>query len=134
MEGFFRDIQLLIRFYGCRIFDVPEPIIDNRHIFYVKSGGRGADAKGVYNQATGEFTLLAGSVLANGVVPSYKCPSRPAFIKEHCHNENGSMVLSHDVVMQSPSGASGIVLGRSSNGKVDFVDAEGRTLKTVYDI
>lgn len=42
--------------------------------------------------------------------------------------ENGQIILQHDVPMVSPSGASGIILGRPSNGWDDWKDADGNKL------
>ena len=44
---------------------------------------------------------------------------------------NGEIVLWHDVAVDSPSGASGLVLGRPSNGWADWTDAEGHSLNSV---
>jgi hypothetical protein len=37
--------------------------------------------------------------------------------------------LAQDYTFDSPSTAAGVLLGRSSNGRVEWKDAEGRTLK-----
>ena len=57
--------------------------------------------------------------------------SRDLFIKEHCKIDKGQIVLLHDVPFDSPSGASGFVLGRPSNGWDDWKDAEGKKLSEI---
>ena len=85
-----------------------------------------------YDEATKKFVLLKGSILASDVVNSYKpINNRNKFIKEHCKNENGQITLQNDVPFNSPSGASGYVLGRPSNGWDDWKDAEGKKLSEV---
>jgi uncharacterized protein DUF4357 len=41
--------------------------------------------------------------------------------------------FSQDYTFGSPSTASAIVLGRSSNGRTDWKDASGRTLKQLQE-
>ena len=42
--------------------------------------------------------------------------------------DNGTYRLGRDVLFRSPSGASDVVLGRSSNGWIEWRDSAGRTL------
>ena len=71
-------------------------------------------------------------LLATEVVNSFKSiASRDLFIKEHCKKEKGQIVLLHDVPFDSPSGASGFVLGRPSNGWDDWKDADGKKLSEI---
>lgn len=135
MEVFFRDIELLAEFYGCHIFSISKekPENSHRHLFFVKSDDRPAHGTGYYDESSGKFVLLKGCVLAAQAVDSYTgVESRKKFIEENCRTINGEIVLQHDVALDSPSGASGKILGRPSNGWVDWTDAEGRTLKSVY--
>lgn len=132
MEVFFRDIQLLSRFYGCGIFEAPKPQEHTEHLFYVKATDRPAQGTGFYNEQECKFILLAGSILATEVVKSFKSTiSRDLFIKEHCKKEKGQIILQNDVPFDSPSGASGFVLGRPSNGWDDWKDAEGKKLSEI---
>lgn len=129
MEVFFRDIQLLCKFYGCCIFEASQPEVNLQHLFYAKSTERLARGVGYYNESEGKFVLMAGSILATEAVNSFKSTvARNQFIKEQCKKEKGQIILLHDVPFDSPSGASGYVLGRPSNGWDDWKDAEGRKL------
>ena len=40
-----------------------------------------------------------------------------------------TQVTDHDYTFNSPSTAAGVMLGRSANGRVEWKDATGRTLK-----
>lgn len=132
MEVFFRDIQLLTRFYGCSIFDTPVAKPQPEHLFYVHATDRPATGVGFYDENAKQFVLVKGSVIANEVVTSFKpIAARDKFIKEHCKIDKGQIVLQHDVPMDSPSGASGIILGRPSNGWDDWKDADGNKLGRV---
>lgn len=134
MEAFFRDIVFLAEFYGCRVFSAPKSQQStDRHIFRVgNNGDRPSSGSGYFDQASGKFVLLKGSRLASETTGSYKNAKRPQFIAEHCKTVDNAIILSHDVEFDSPSGAAGMVLGRSENGWVSWTDAEGRTLASVY--
>ena len=132
MEVFFRDIQLLSRFYGCGIFDKPQLKPNPNHLFYVKATDRPAQGSGYYDEVTKQFVLLKGSILATEIVNSFKpVSSRNKFIEEHCKNDKGQIILQHDVPFNSPSRASGFVLGRPSNGWGDWKDNDGKKLSEV---
>ncbi len=132
MEVFFRDIQLLTRFYGCGIFDVPVAKPQSKHLFYVRATDRPAEGIGYYDENAKQFVLVKGCIIANGVVASYKPKAaREKFIKEYCKTDKGQIVLQSDVPIESPSGASGIVLGRPSNGWDDWKDSDGNKLGNI---
>lgn len=132
MEVFFRDIQLLTRFYGCGIFDAPVAKPHPEHLFYVHATDRPAEGIGYYDECSKQFVLVKGSVIASEVVSSFKATAaRQKFIKEHCKTDKGRIVLQHNVPMDSPSGASGIILGRPSNGWDDWKDSDGNKLGSV---
>lgn len=132
MEVFFRDIQLLTRFYGCGIFDAPVAKPHPEHLFYVHATDRPAEGIGYYDECSKQFVLVKGSMIASEVVSSFKATAaRQKFIKEHCKTDKGRIVLQHNVPMDSPSGASGIILGRPSNGWDDWKDSDGNKLGSV---
>ena len=134
MEVFFRDIQLLTRFYGCGIFDAPVAKPQSEHLFYVHATDRPAEGIGYYDENLKQFVLVKGCIIASQVVPSFKSvASRQSFIDEHCKTDKGQIILQHDVPMDSPSGASGIILGRPSNGWDDWKDADGNKLGNVIE-
>lgn len=130
MEVFFRDIQFLARFYGCKVFDAPErPHEEDLHYFFVHTEDRPCNGKAYFDETQNKLFLVKGSILANSTVPSYKpVASRQKFIEEHCTTIDGQITLREDVPFDSPSGASGYVLGRPSNGWSDWTDEEGKKL------
>jgi len=135
MEVFFRDIQLLCKFFGCYIFEIAKKETHSEHMFFVKSSDRPAQGTGFYDEKEGKFILIIlmeGSLLATEVVKSFKSiASRDLFIKEHCKKDKGQIILLHDVSFESPSGASGFVLGRPSNGWDDWKDSDGKKLSEI---
>ena len=129
MEVFFRDIQMLSKFYGCGIFEAAKQETRSEHMYYVKASDRPAQGTGFYDEQSGKFILLEGSLLATEVVKSFKSStSRELFINDHCKKDKGQIILLHDATFESPSGASSFVLGRPSNGWDDWKDADGKKL------
>lgn len=41
--------------------------------------------------------------------------------------------LTQDYTFNSPSTAAGVLLGRSANGRIEWSDAQGRTLKEIQE-
>jgi hypothetical protein len=46
---------------------------------------------------------------------------------------SSEFAFNQDYVFSSPSTAAGVVLGRSSNGRTEWKDSQGRTLKTIQE-
>ena len=127
MDGFFEDVKFLTSFIGCAIFDVNKP--KEEHLFFAKS--HNCDAKGFYH--TNGFTVIKGSVLAKAVVPSFKWKEkRQQLLEQYAVNKGERLVIDSDITFASPSTASMFVLGRPSNGWVDWKDNDGQTLDSVY--
>lgn len=128
MDEFFEYVKFLAAFSGCNIFEISQQKAE--HLFYTK-GSRGCDAKGFYN--SNGFTVLRGSVIASGVVPSFKWKEkRDILIKEYVSLENGEFIMNLDMTFPSPSTAAVFVLGRPSNGWTDWKDKDGNTLDSIY--
>lgn len=129
MQNFFDDIVLLANFFGVRIFDsAPIAKEEERHLFYAVATERPANGTGYIDKSTGKFVIMKGSRLAFKTVPSFKCKVRTEIIEKFCKVVGEDIILQRDCPMDSPSGASGLILGRPSNGKADWKDAEGKTL------
>ena len=92
---------------------------------------RGITAEG-YEDAEG-FVVLAGSQAARDAVPSahrYLVTLRDSLKERGVIAADGDgFKLSQDYTFDSPSTAAGVLLGRSSNGRVEWKDAQGTTLK-----
>ncbi len=128
MDEFFEYVKFLAAFSGCNIFEISQQKAE--HLFYTK-GSRGCDAKGFYN--SNGFTVLRGSVIASGVVPSFKWKEkRDILIKEYVSLENGKFIMNSDMTFPSPSTAAVIVLGRPANVWTDGKDKDGNTYDSIY--
>lgn len=130
MDDFYEDMKFLTAFLGCNIFNSTELKTDN-NIHYFMMSARGGDAKGYYGDEG--FTILKGSVMAESETASYHAKdSRRKFLDTHTIKKDGKIVLAADYTTQSPSTASKLVCGRSSNGWREWKDVQGKTLDEVY--
>lgn len=128
MEEFVENVKVLMSALGYKVL-IPAPkATDNTVYLYCK--GAGANAKGFVS--SGGFTVLKGSVISTHTVPSMEVHAkaqyklRNAMIKEGIIKDN---VFVHDYEFTSPSAASTLVLGRSSNGNADWKNIDGTKLK-----
>ena len=128
MDEFFEDAKFLPSFTGCNIFEISQPKA-TENLFYIKR--RGCEAKGFYS--SNGFTVQKGSVIAKTVVPSFGWKDkRNEMLQEHTVAEGEHLVLTSDKTFSSPSTAAMFVLGRPSNGWMDWKDNDGNTLDSVY--
>jgi hypothetical protein len=100
-----------------------------QELFYCK--GPGALATGVYTEEG--FVVLNGSTARRDSVPSIVGYSEERFRQRLLDEqvvkvEGTSLVFTKDFLFKSPSRAALAVLGRSSNGWVEWKDKDGRTL------
>ena len=128
MDEFFEAAKFLASFIGCNIFEISQPKA-TENLFYIKR--RGCEAKGFYS--SNGFTVQKGSVIAKTVVPSFGWKDkRNEMLQEYTVAEGEHLVLTSDKTFSSPSTAAMFVLGRPSNGWMDWKDNDGNTLDSVY--
>lgn len=96
--------------------------------------GKGVAATGF--EATQGFVVKAGSRAVSASVPSMQQHVRAMFDLREELIGNGVLAFdvdgyrfSQDYVFTSPSTAAAVVLGRSANGRIEWKDAVGHTLK-----
>ena len=101
--------------------------------------GKGVVAHGF--ESTQGFVVKQGSQAVAEFVPSMKqhfprtCDFRQTLIDNGVLVKEGETYrFSQDYVFSSPSSATDIVLGRSSNGRIEWKDAQGRTLKALQEM
>jgi hypothetical protein len=80
---------------------------------------------------------MAGSQAVTRTVPSihrYLIEFRDSLIQKGIFvPEKDFLRLSQDYTFNSPSTAAGIMLGRSANGRIEWQDKQGRTLKAIQE-
>jgi len=104
-------------------------------IFRIQNAKAGVDAQA--QQIDGEFTLLAGSIVVaawHGVgkatstikaYASYRAQHERLLADSAIMVENGVGRVTRDIVFPSPSTAGAVSLGRSCNGRREWVSPEG---------
>lgn len=133
LEEFIEYAKIIMGVLGHKVF---EPLIDIESstdgrsdtgtsantVFYIEK--RGANARAV--QTADGFIILSGSVISRDASPA--CPESALNARtkyKEVISEN--MVLLKNVPFKTPSGAASFVLGRSSNGNVEWTTEQGIT-------
>jgi hypothetical protein len=100
--------------------------------------GKGVRANG--HDAPQGFIVRSGSMAASGLTPSlikhfpYVERARTDLLASSVLNPDGELMrFTQDYTFSSPSMASTIVLGRAINGRTEWKDGEGRTLKSLQE-
>ncbi|MCQ2011183.1 GIY-YIG nuclease family protein [Sporolactobacillus sp. STSJ-5] len=132
MEEFIENAKLLMSVLGHKVL---EPAISNHNIqenndYYSIRAARGADAKG--KPVADGFAVTKGSTVAVHVVssmPSSLKKLRNKLISEGAIDENYR--FTEDRIFSSPSLAATIVMGRNANGRTEWKNKDGQTLKSV---
>lgn len=132
----FETGQTLLATLGYPIFDpVAKPVatvVKAEGLFYCK--GPGANGRGLYTPEG--FVVLKGSTGRKENVPSIAGTSlerlRLRLVESGVVRENGdSMVFEKDHLFRSPSMAAVALLGRTTNGWIDWKTQDGQTLDAV---
>lgn len=132
-KGFLTEMLLCFPVLGLGVFMLPTIEQKPGSVLYLKAKGIGA-----LGAATPQgFVVRSGSRAVRD-----EAPSCSASIKEQraALIENGVMQPSgggyhfvQDYLFSSPSTASCVVLGRSSNGRTEWKTKDGKTLKSIQD-
>lgn len=143
MEAFIDHLHVILPVLGIDAIKVrlepgpTTPIAERSPMFELKNAKRGVLAKG--QRVGGEFLMHEGSTIVgswDGTGTTESTERAYAALREK-HAEliaDGSIVvqgpvgtLTRDVPFRSPSGAGAVALGRSCNGRISWVTAEGLT-------
>jgi hypothetical protein len=135
-ETFLDEMLVIYPLLGIDAFTPPSASSETAALLYLK--GRGIEAKG--RDASEGFIVYAGSRAAKGEVPSlhaYVRKQRADLIASGVLaadvTSGGAYTLEQDYTFASPSTAAAVMLGRSANGRIEWKDQDGRTLKSLQD-
>jgi hypothetical protein len=133
MAEFFGNLKLLVGALGYRLF---EPLTDEGPTDrYSISAARGAHATGT---TTNEgFVVLKGSKASGAPVPSTPEPvlrMRQKLIDSGVLQPDGdALSFTSNHLFSSPSAAAAVVLGRSANGRIEWKNDQGMSLKDIEE-
>ncbi len=137
MEVFLQHMLGMLPVLGVHAFEEP-PQAPAASASELMCTGKGLEARGY--EATQGFVVKAGSQAAGQVAPSLLEHFAGTVAKRQelidlgvLHPQGSDYVFSQDFAFSSPSLASSVVLGRSSNGRMDWKDAQGRSLKSLQE-
>jgi len=145
MDYFVAQLQIVLPVLGLNVIRVrPSRVaasvrveVAESPVFHLRNAKARVDARA--QQIDGEFTMLEGSALVASWHGLGKAEStRKAYASYRARHEQllaegaividdaGAARLTRDVVFSSPSTAGAVALGRSCNGRVEWVSADGR--------
>lgn len=132
-ESFLADLLLCLPVVGVSLFEKTKVTTTKGGDLLLKA--KGIDARGV--DSPEGFVVRAGSTAVKSEVPSihaYLVDLRRTLVKTGVLADAGEMFrLAQDYTFNSPSTAAGVLLGRSANGRIEWKDAKGRSLKEIQN-
>jgi hypothetical protein len=137
MDVFLDNILGILPVLGIQAFEQSPLKSAKRQTPLLTCQGRGVTASG--HDTPQGFVVRAGSFAAKDEVPSLRefphvIELRGDLLKSGVLVFDGDKRrFTQDYTFSSPSLASAVVLGRSSNGRTDWKDASGRTLKELQE-
>lgn len=132
-EGFLADVLLCLPVVGVNLFEKSKATGPRGHDLLLK--GKGIEARGV--DSPEGFVVRAGSTAVKTEVPSihaYMTDVRRTLVKTGVLADAGDVFkFTQDYTFNSPSTAAGVLLGRTANGRFEWKDAKGNSLKEIQE-
>lgn len=139
MQVFLENMLGMLPVLGIHAFEQTVPMSAAVADTLLACRGKGVSASGY--EATQGFVVKAGSQAVGESVPSMQQHVRGMFDLRQELIGNGVLqrdgdhyCFTQDYVFSSPSTAAAVILGRSANGRVEWKDAGGRTLKELQGL
>jgi hypothetical protein len=133
VEVFLDEMLLCFPVLGLSIFEKPAAAAPTASLLHLV----GKDAEGVGYVSTQGFVVRAGSRARSSEVPSihqYLTDKRKELVGLGVLTaQGGALVLAQDYLFDSPSTAAGVLLGRSANGRIEWKNEQGQTLKSIQE-
>ena len=122
MDEYLENARTLLHVMGYAVF--AEPRDADKTVREMRCFGNGAEAAGHFS--TGGFTVLRGSLVSDHESQSFMTRARGYYELKRKLEESGVIKkrkFTVDYEFRSPSAAASVVLGRSANGKKEWVIA-----------
>lgn len=133
MEGYLSEMLVVLPLVGVVAFEALErqAPVGQRLIL------NGKDAKGTGNDTSEGFVVFEGSLARGDEVPSIGVGTtrlRTRLVAEGVLVPEGeSLRFTKPHLFDAPSTAAAVLLGRSANGRIEWKDEQGRTLKEAQE-
>ena len=132
-EAFLADLLLCLPVVGVTFFDKPRATVPRKRDLVLHA--KGIEARG-YEGVDG-FVVREGSLAIKSEAPSiqpFLTQLRSTLRAKGVLADAGEVLrLTQDYTFGSPSTAAGVLLGRSSNGRLEWKDGKGRTLREIQE-
>jgi hypothetical protein len=135
-ENYLADLLLCLPVLGYTFFEsaaAPDATVPTRARLYLKAKGIRAEG----HESPAGFVVRSGAQAVKEETASihdFLSNLRAELIRQGVLRDAGKhYLLTQDYTFFSPSNAAGVLLGRASNGRVEWQTAEGRTLKSIQD-
>lgn len=128
MEEFIDNIKVLLSAMNYRVLTPVPKASDDTQYLYCKSSS--AEGKGFVS--AGGFTVLKGTKISDHTVASFESRGKAYWKLRNKLIEDGVIAdrcFTRDYEFSAPSAASAVILGRTSNGNVDWKTCEGICLR-----
>ncbi|MDP2031226.1 MAG: GIY-YIG nuclease family protein [Thiobacillus sp.] len=139
MQVFLENMLGMLPVLGIHAFEQAAPMAATVAQTVLTCRGKGVTASGY--EATQGFVVKSGSQAVGESVPSMQQHVRGMFdLRQELigngvlQREGDHFLYAQDYVFSSPSTAAAVVLGRSANGRIEWKDAGGRTLKELQGL
>ena len=134
-DAFLADILLCLPVVGVSFFEKSKALSNKRKDSALLLHAKSIEARGA-DEAEG-FIVFAGSRAVKKETPSihaYMSQLRKTLIEKGVLEDAGDTYrVTQDYTFDSPSTASGVLLGAASNGRTAWKDASGRTLREMQE-
>lgn len=138
MQVFLENMLGMLPVLGIHAFEQAAPMVATVAQTMLTCRGKGISASGY--EANQGFVVKSGSQAVGESVPSMQQHVRGMFDVRQELIGNGVLqragdhfLFAQDYVFSSPSTAAAVVLGRSANGRIEWKDDSGRTLKALQE-
>ncbi|MEI7461794.1 MAG: GIY-YIG nuclease family protein [Pirellula sp.] len=133
VESFLLDVLSIFPLLGLGVFEKTETTSKPGELLFIEA--KGIKATG-YEDPKG-FVVIKGSQLVKDEVPSihaYMTTLRKDMLEQGVISANGNAnVFNQDYVFNSSSTAAGVIQGRTANGRKDWKNKEGKTLREIQE-
>ena len=138
MQVFLDNMLGMLPVLGIHAFEQASSVAATKKNALLTCKGKGVSANGY--EATQGFVVKAGSQATGETVPSMQQHVRGMYdLRQELINngvleaDNGNFKFAQDYAFNSPSTAAAVVLGRSANGRIEWKDVSGKTLKELQE-
>ncbi len=132
-EGFLDELLLCLPIMGVHVFSPPEERESDDLMLFLK----GADAEATGYEVAEGFVVMSGSRARQSTTKSmhsYLEGLRKSLVDRGVFvHEGNQYILSQNYTFNSPSQAAAALMGRNANGRVEWKDAQGSTLKEIQE-